>query len=76
MVVLPNALLIRSAANPDSTIPFQWGGFYVGNLGCRSSSLPGSSGERWYGGYGGDDGFGSLGLTLRNFLAFVLELKR
>ena len=45
-------------------------------MGYRSSSLPGSSGEGGYGRYGGDDGFGSLGLALRNFLAFVLELKR
>ena len=47
-----------------------------GDGGYGSSSLPGPSGERWYGRDGGDDGFGSLGLALRNLLAFVFELKR
>lgn len=42
----------------------------------RSSSLPRSSGEGWDGGDGGYDGLGSLGLTLRELLAFVLELER
>lgn len=45
----------------------------------RSSSLPRASGEGGDGGDGGDggyDGLGSLGLTLRELLAFVVELER
>ena len=40
----------------------------------QSSALPGASGESRDGGHGRDDGLGSLGLALREFLAFVLEL--
>lgn len=40
----------------------------------ESSSLPRPSGESWNGGDGGYDGLGALGLALRKFLAFVLEL--
>lgn len=42
----------------------------------RSSSLPRASGEGGDGGDGGYDGLGSLGLTLRELLAFVVELER
>ena len=45
------------------------------DVGIVSSSLPRPSGEGRYSRYGGYDGLGSLGLALRKFLAFVLELK-
>ena len=40
----------------------------------ESTSLPRSSRKSWDGRYGRYDGLGTLGLALRKFLAFVLEL--
>ena len=78
--VLPNTLFDFSFRRESRFHnSFRWIWIPCWGRGYRSSSLSGSSGERWYGRDGRDgrdDGFGSLGLALRKFLAFVLELKR
>lgn len=64
--------LHSSNRNPDFTC-LHWYRFDV-EMFCQSSSLPGPSGESRNGRDGRDDGLGALGLALRKFLAFVLEL--